>query len=59
MLGALILIAALGSLTACGGHSKSSANTGTTAGTYIFTVTATGSPSVSPTLTTMFTVTVN
>ena len=59
MLGALILIAALGSLTACGGHSKSSANTGTTAGTYTFTVTATGSPSVSPTPTTTFTVTIN
>ena len=59
MLGALILIAALGSLTACGGHSKSSANTGTTAGTYTFTVTATSSPSVSPTPTTTFTVTVN
>jgi hypothetical protein len=44
MLGVLLLLAALGSLTACnsGGTSTSTSTSGTTAGTYIFTVTATG-----------------
>jgi subtilase family serine protease len=63
MLGILVLLAALGSLSACGGGSSSSNNntgtTGTTAGSYTFTVTATGSPAVAPSPTTSFTVTVN
>jgi subtilase family serine protease len=42
MLGALLLLAALGSLAACGGSSTSTTTSGTTAGTYTFTVTATG-----------------
>jgi hypothetical protein len=63
MLGVLVLMAALGSLTACGGGSSSSNNntgtTGTTAGTYTFTVTATGNDANKTTETTTFMVTVN
>jgi hypothetical protein len=61
MLGALALMAALSSLAACGGKSTppGSGNSGTTAGSYIFTVTGTGSPLVSPTPTTTFTLTIN
>jgi|CZKL01.1.fsa_nt_gi hypothetical protein len=52
MLGVLILLAALTSLSACGsgggGSSGIKTTPGTTAGTYTFTVTATGTPIVSP-----------
>ena len=63
MLGALILMAALGSLTACGGGSSGSSSTtsiaGTTPGTYTFTVTGKGNDPASTTSTTTFTLTVN
>jgi hypothetical protein len=69
MLGLLILLAALGGLSACGGASVNSGggggggggnNTGTTAGTYTFTVSGTGNPAVSPAPSpATFTVTVN
>ncbi len=44
MLGILVMMAALGSLAACGGSGKASM----TAGTYTFTVTGTGNPAVAP-----------
>ncbi len=53
MLGVLALMAAISSLSGCGGK------TGTTPGTYTFTVTGSGSPAVSPQPTATFTVTVN
>jgi hypothetical protein len=62
MLGALLLIAALGGLSACGDFWQApGGNTadGTTTGNYVFTVTGAGSPTVSPAVTTTFTVTVN
>jgi subtilase family serine protease len=63
MLGVLVVMAALGGLTACNSGASSSgtstSNSGTTAGTYTFTVTGTGNPSVTPAPTTTFTVTVN
>jgi hypothetical protein len=66
MLGALILMAALGSLAACGSGSTSTTNSttgssdlGTTAGIYTFTVQATGNPAVTPAVSSTFTVTVN
>lgn len=60
MLGVLAILAALGSLSACGsGGSTSTGNSGTTAGTYTFTVSGTGNPTVMPTPATTFTVTVN
>jgi ABC-type glycerol-3-phosphate transport system substrate-binding protein len=61
MLGLLLLMAALGGLTACGGHSTltGSGNSGTTAGSYTFTVTGTGGPSVTSAPTTTFTLTIN
>ncbi len=65
MLGLLVLIAALGGLSSCGGGGSSGSggggttDPGTTAGTYTFTVTATGNPSVTPAVSTTFTVTVN
>lgn len=63
MLGMLVVMAALGSMTACGGSPGGSSpgqkNPGTTAGTYTLTVTGTGSPSVTPIPTTIFTLTVN
>jgi subtilase family serine protease len=63
MLGVLVLMATLGSLVACGsgggsGITKQS-DPGTTAGTYTFTVQATGNPSVNPAVSTTFAVTVN
>ena len=61
MLGVLVMMAALGSLAACGGGSTNSGSTGTpgtSAGTYTFTVTGTGNPTVTPAPTTTFTVTV-
>jgi subtilase family serine protease len=62
MLGAMILMAVLGSLTACGGGSSSSSGTsiaGTTPGTYTFTVTGQGNDPASTTANTTFTLTVN
>jgi subtilase family serine protease len=61
MLGVLVLMAALGSLAACGNGSTTTGptNPGTSAGTYTFTVTGTGNPTVTPAPTTTFTVTVN
>jgi subtilase family serine protease len=67
MLGVLVLMATLGSLAACGGSGGSSGgggggpppDPGTTAGVYTFTVQATGNPSVTPSVSTTFTVTVN
>jgi subtilase family serine protease len=67
MLVVLIMMAALGSLTACGGGSGGGSSggggggggtSGTTAGQYTFTVTGTGSPSVTPPPTATFTVNV-
>ncbi|WP_058185204.1 Ig-like domain repeat protein [Terracidiphilus gabretensis] len=64
VVGVLVLIAALGTLSACGGGSSSGGgggggSTGTTAGAYTFTVTATGTPAVSPAPTATITLTVN
>jgi trimeric autotransporter adhesin len=65
MLGLVILFAALGSMAACGGGGGSSGggggggSPGTTAGSYTFTVTATGSPAQTSGNTTTFTVSVN
>jgi hypothetical protein len=63
MLGLLVLIAALGALSSCGGGSVSSgggtSDPGTTAGTYTFTVSGTGTPTVNPAVSTTFAVTVN
>jgi hypothetical protein len=61
MLGILVMMAALGSLAACGGGGGSSTTgtSGTTAGAYTFTVTGTGNPAVTPAPTATFTVTVN
>lgn len=65
MLGMVVLLVTLGSLAACGGGGGSSGTgsttiPGTTAGTYTFTVTATGSPTISPAAATQtFTLTVN
>jgi hypothetical protein len=65
MLGMLVLMGALGSLTSCGGGGSSNSggsgnsDPGTAAGTYTFKVQATGNPSVTPAVSTTFTVTVN
>jgi len=64
MLGLVVLIAALGSLSACGGGGGGGGTTttpdpGTSAGTYTFTVQGVGNPSVSPSVSATFTVTVN
>ncbi len=65
MLGVLMLMAALGSLSACGGggggctSNCGGGNPGTAAGNYVFTVTATGNPVQSSGNTTTFTLTVN
>ena len=67
MLGVLVLMAAPGSLAACGGGGGGGSGgggggggiAGTTLGTYTFTVTGTGSPLISPTPSSTFTVTVN
>ena len=62
MLGMLMLLAALGSLSACGGSGGGGGgggNPGTTAGTYTFTVTATGNPATASAPTITFNVIVN
>ena len=66
MLGILVLVAALGALSSCGGGGSGgggggggSSDPGTTAGTYTFTVQATGSPTVTPAVSTTFIITVN
>ena len=64
MLGVLAVLAILGSLTACGGGGGGGSTTtttipGTTPDTYTFTVTATGTPSVTPEPSTTFSVTVD
>jgi hypothetical protein len=64
MLGVLALIAALGGLSSCGGGGGGGGGTttpdpGTSAGSYTFTVTGVGNPSVSPSVSATFTVTVN
>jgi hypothetical protein len=62
MLGILVVMAALGSLSACGGSSSTTGGggtTGTTPDTYTFLVTATGNPSVAPAPTVTFSVVVN
>ena len=63
MLGLLILIAALGGLSSCGSGGTSggggTSDPGTTAGTYTFTVSATGTPTVTPAVSTTFSVVVN
>ncbi len=63
MLGALVLMTALGSLAGCGGGgsagSSSTGTSGTKAGTYTFSVTATGDPAVMPSPEVTFSVVVN
>ncbi len=66
MLGAVVLLATLGSLAACGGGGGSSSgggggggNPGTTAGSYTFTVTGTGNDPAKTKVTAPFTLTVN
>jgi ABC-type glycerol-3-phosphate transport system substrate-binding protein len=63
MLSILIAMAAIGTLASCGGGSTNSGGGGTNyvtqAGTYTFTVTATGSDPAKTTETIPFTVTVN
>jgi len=60
MLGVLLLMAAIGTISGCGGKSSSSSNkAGTTAGSYTFTVTGTGTPAETPTPTTTYTLTIN
>jgi subtilase family serine protease len=63
-LGILVAMVALGTMAGCGGASSSNGGSGnsdpgTLPGTYTFSVVATGSPSVTPTVATTFTVTVN
>ncbi|HVU48586.1 MAG TPA: Ig-like domain repeat protein, partial [Terracidiphilus sp.] len=63
LLGLLVVMIALGSLSACGGGGGGggggTSNPGTSSGNYTFTVSGTSNPSVSPAPTTTFTVTVN
>ena len=63
MLGVLMLFAALAGLSSCSsggsGGGSGPSDPGTTAGTYTFTVQATGTPTVTPAVTTTFTVVVN
>jgi hypothetical protein len=64
MMGVLVAMVALGGMVGCvsavdPGNKPTPTNSGTTAGSYTFTVTAIGSPSVTPALTTTFTVVVN
>jgi trimeric autotransporter adhesin len=63
MVGMLVLFAALGGMTACGGGSTTTggggSDPGTAAGTYTFLIQATGTPAVTPAVSTTFTVVVN
>ena len=62
MLGMVALAAALASLSACGSGGASGGSSGiagTTSGSYTFTITATGSPAITPAPTTTITFTVN
>jgi hypothetical protein len=64
MLGVMVLMVLVGSLSSCGGGGGSGGTTtetdpGTSAGNYIFTLTGVGNPSVSPAVSATFTVTVN
>ena len=60
MLGMVVLLAALGGLASCGGNNGGGGGTtGTTTGTYTFTVTGTGDPAQSTGNTSTFTLTVN
>lgn len=64
MLGMVVLLVGLGSLSACGGGGSSSGSGGTaisatSAGSYTFTVSGTSSPTVATAPTATFTVTVN
>jgi hypothetical protein len=62
MLGILVVMAALGSLSACGSSSSSTTggnSSGTTPDTYYFSVTASGTPTVSPSPIVTFSVLVN
>jgi len=60
ILGMVVLLVTLASLSACGGGISTTTIPGTTAGTYTFTVTATGAPTISPAAATQtFNVTVN
>jgi ABC-type glycerol-3-phosphate transport system substrate-binding protein len=60
MLVVLIMMAALGSLAACGGSSSSSSGiSGTPTGIYTFSLTGTGNDPANTTVPTTFTVTVN
>jgi len=66
MLGILVAMVVIGTLSSCGGGSSGGGgggggggNPGTTAGTYTFTVTSAGSPAVTPTPSATFTVSVN
>jgi hypothetical protein len=62
MLGAFVVMVALGALSGCGNFwnaPQGNSAGGTTAGTYTFTITGTGSPAVSSSPTTTFSVTVN
>ncbi len=60
MLGALVVMAALGSISGCSSATSggSTGTSGTTAGVYTFTVTGTGSPAISPAPSATFTLTV-
>jgi hypothetical protein len=64
MLGVMVLMVALGGLAGCGSSSTNNGgggqtDPGTAAGTYTFTVQATGNPSVTPAVETTFNVIVN
>jgi hypothetical protein len=61
MLGVLVLMALLGGMVACGGGGggTKTTNPGSAAGTYVYTVTGTGNPAVSPAPATTFTVVIN
>jgi hypothetical protein len=59
MLGLMLLLAAMGTISGCGGSSSSSGQTGTTAGSYTFMITAAGTPVQTPAPTTTFTLTIN
>lgn len=63
LLGIIVAMAVIGGLSSCGGSSGGGGggggNSGTTAGTYTFTVTGNGNPTVTPAPSNTFTVSVN